>query len=318
MATVAQVELSCDVCGNAKGVKTWTFELDGRAYEIDLCRKDGDALGRVAARYIARARKVTAGKGPRQRGARPRSRAAAAPSADADSASAEGTSAEGTSAGGADADSAGGRQQKGICVYGILPADIEVAAGIPGVGKHPGPLRDVRFDGLAALISEVDVSERLGSPEDRRTYREILDATAAEVPVLPLRFGTVLASEDAVAEELLAAHRDEFAAALDQLEGRAEFQVRGCYVGDAVPATREQDTRKLRQAMEGVCVASVAREPAHERDAVHVAFLVALDSERAVERVVAHLAREWEGRIDVKLLGPMAAYDFAGTAQPEG
>jgi len=69
--------------------------------------------------------------------------------------------------------------------------------------------------------------------------------------------------------------------------------------------------------MERLCVASVVREPTHELDAVHVAFLVAVDEEREVERVIEDLAREWEGRIDVQLLGPMAAYNFAGTAQPE-
>ena len=118
MATVTQVKLTCDVCGNANNVKTWTFGLDGKAYEIDLCQKDGNALGRVAARYIAKARKVTAGQRRRPHGGRPRFRAAAG--------------------------ATGVRQQTGIYVYGILPADIEVAAGIPGVGEHPGLLRDVR------------------------------------------------------------------------------------------------------------------------------------------------------------------------------
>ena len=176
--------------------------------------------------------------------------------------------------------------------------------------------------------------------------------------ILPLRFGTVLPSEDAVAEDLLAAHHDEFTAALDQLDGRTEFQVKGRYVKDAVlgevltqnkqavglretiqgtdpdaarnariqlgqlldqavKARREEDTRALSQAMERLCVASVAREPAHELDAVDVAFLVAVDQEPEVERVIEDLAHEWEGRIDVQLLGPMAAYDFAGTAHPE-
>jgi len=157
---------------------------------------------------------------------------------------------------------------------------------------------------------------------------------------------------------LLAAHHDEFTAALDQLEGRAEFQVKGRYVRDAVlgevlsqdkqavglqdaiqgkdpdaarnarielgqllnqtvKARREEDTRALRQAMDRLCVASVAREPTQELDAVHVAFLVAVDQEPEVERVIEDLAHEWEGRIDVQLLGPMAAYDFARTAQPE-
>jgi hypothetical protein len=173
---------------------------------------------------------------------------------------------------------------------------------------------------LAALISEVDMSGPLGSADDLRTHREILDATAAEVPILPLRFGTVLASEDAVAEELLAAHHDEFSAALERLEGRAEFQVKGRYVGEAineaVTARQDEDTRALRQAMEGLCVACVARVPGDELGAVDVAFLVALDQEREVERVIEDLTRRWQGRIDVQLLGPMAAYDFAGTAPP--
>jgi hypothetical protein len=374
MTTVTQVKLTCDVCGDTNEVKTRTFGLDGKAYEIDLCRKDGNALGRVAARYIAKARKVTAKRRRPQHGGRPRHEAETSRSEQqaatvsgataratgsrkaAKASRSQGQNAEGSST--AAAGAAGVQQQKGIYVYGILPADIEVAVGIPGVGEHPGLLRDVRFDGLAALISEVDSSAWLGSPDDLRAHQEILDATAAEVPVVPLRFGTILPSEDAVAEDLLAAHHDEFTAALDQLDGRTEFQVKGRYVKDAVlgevlsqdkqaaglretiqgkdpdavrnarielgqllnqavKARREEDTRALRQAMERLCVASVTREPAHELDAVHVAFLVAVDQEPEVERVIEDLAHGWEGRIDVQLLGPMAAYDFAGTAQSE-
>jgi hypothetical protein len=135
---------------------------------------------------------------------------------------------------------------------------------------------------------------------------------------LPLDFGTVLTNEHAVAEELLAAHHDEFAEALDQLEGRTEFLVEGRYVEEAGTARQEEDARALREVMAGHCVASVAREPTHEPGAVHVAFLVAADEEGEVERVIEDLAREWEGRIEVQLLGPMAAYDFVGIAEPEG
>lgn len=400
MATVAQVILTCDVCGNAQDVKNRTFGLDGTAYEIDLCRKDGNALGRVAAGYIAKARKVTAKAGTRRRGTRPRRGVATAASdngarmpgtdvsgrgrvtgsarkeaetsrperqtatdSDANGKAAGSKKAKASRprrqhAGGAPtpaADGAGVRQHKGIYVYGILPGDIEVTAGIPGVGEYPGFLRDVRIDGLAALVSDVDLAEGMGSPDDRRTHRQILDATAAEAPVLPVPFGTVLPSEQAVAEELLAANRDKFTAALDQLEGRVEFQVKGRYVKDAVQgealsrskqaarlqdaihggdpdaarnarialsrliaevvaARREADVRAVTQAMEDVCVASVALEAARQLDAVHVAFLVAVEEEHQVERVVEALAREWDGRIDVRLLGPMAAYHFAGTA----
>jgi Gas vesicle synthesis protein GvpL/GvpF len=97
----------------------------------------------------------------------------------------------------------GSQQDKGIYVYGILPADIEMAAEMAGVRESPELLRVVRCDGLAALISEVDLSGRLESPEDLQAHSDILDATAAEVPVLPLRFGVVLTSENAVAEALV-------------------------------------------------------------------------------------------------------------------
>jgi hypothetical protein len=361
--------LTCDVCGNTKDIKTWTFGLDGKAYEIDLCPKDGNGLSKVTAGYTSNARKAGAGHTSRRDGHRPRPKNAAAgrrdgaraavkssgrgrasgskqqqsnasrPQSPAGKASGPNAKTRGSGersasrarpgkAGAASrqpANPTGGQPEKGIYVYGILPADIEVAGQTPGVGKPPGPLRVVRCNGLAALISEVGPAARLGSPDDLGTHRAILDATATEVPVLPLRFGTVVASEDAVTRELLAAHHDEFAAALKQLEGRAQFLAKGRYVrgglgeisGEAVAATRKEDTQALQRAMESVCLASVVHEPAHELDAVDVAFLVPVDQQSEVERVIEHLAQEWEGRMEVRLLGPMAAYDFAGTAKPQ-
>jgi len=251
------------------------------------------------------------------------------------------------------------KQEKGIYVYGVLPADIELASEMTGVGDPAGQVRIIRSDGLAALVSEVDVSKPLGSPEDLAAHQQIVDGTAAEVPVLPARFGAVLPSEEAVAEDLLAPNEDEFHDALSELDGRAQYVVKGRYVekavlrevlsenrqaarlaskirgadpdatrdariklgqiiNDVVTAKRHKDTHALGNAMEGHCVASVVREPTHELDAAHVAFLVKTDEESEVEQVVEDLARDWEGRIEVRLLGPMAAYDFVGSVVPEG
>jgi hypothetical protein len=254
----------------------------------------------------------------------------------------------------------GSERETGIYVYGILPADIELTSDeMLGVGDPPGQVRVIRSDGLAALVSEVDLSGQLGSPDDLTAHKEILDATATELPVLPLRFGAVLTDEDAVAEELLAANEDEFAAALDELEGKTQYVVKGRYleevildevlsesrraarlrdkirgqdadltrddriqlgeiINEAVTAKRDEDTRALGDAMEGHCVASLVREPTHELDAAHVAFLVDAEQEGEMERVLEDLADDWEGRIEVRLLGPMAAYDFVGIAEPEG
>jgi hypothetical protein len=251
----------------------------------------------------------------------------------------------------------GSGKQKGTYVYGIVPADVEVTDEMSGVGDPAGQVRVVASDDLAALVSDVDCSGSFGSPEDLVAHKEILDSVAAEVPVLPLRFGAVLTDDEAVIHELLDAHSDEFAGALRELEDRVQYVVKGRYdedailgevlseneemadlreqirgadkdatrdqrirlgemISEAVAAKREEDTRALGDAMEGHCVASAVREPAHELDAVHVAFLVTADQEEEVERVVSGLARDWEKRIELRLLGPMAAYDFVGATEP--
>jgi hypothetical protein len=125
-------------------------------------------------------------------------------------------------------------QQTGTYVYGMVPGDVELNSGVLGVGDPPREIRLVRSGDLAALVSEVDITQPLGTPEDLQAHEEILDSVVTEAPVLPLRFGAVLTSEDAVAQELLDANHDEFAATLRQLEGCAEYVVKGRYAEQIV------------------------------------------------------------------------------------
>jgi hypothetical protein len=242
-------------------------------------------------------------------------------------------------------------------VYGIVPGDVEVVVDVRGVGDPPGRVQLVRHDGLVALVSEIGLDHPLGTPEDLRAHQQLLDATAAQVPVLALRFGAVMTTAQAVAEELLAAHHERFAAALAELEGRAEYLVKGRYVqaavlaevlsenkraarlrdrirgkdphatrreriqlgqiiNNAVTAKRQADTRLLGNALQRHVVASAVREPTHELDAVHAAFLAETGHECRIRQAVQDLARHWEGRIELRLLGPMAPYDFAATLPP--
>jgi hypothetical protein len=246
-------------------------------------------------------------------------------------------------------------RQTVVYVYGILPGDVEVEPGAAGVGDPPGEVRVVRHRDLAALVSDIDPNLPLGRPEDLVAHEELLDASAADVPVLPLRFGAVVTNDDAVAEELLGPHYDEFSAALEQLEGHAEYVVKGRYMEDAllrevlsedpqaaqlgdqirgadpdatrelrmqlgeiisnaVEVKRQQDTRKLGDAVDGIAAASVVRPPSHELDAVYTALLVESSAADDLEQAVQRLADDWNGRIELRLIGPMAAYDFVGTA----
>lgn len=249
-----------------------------------------------------------------------------------------------------------GTADRGCYVYGIVSGDAEATDEARGVGD--ARVEVVRHDGIAALVSEIDLATPLGEPEDLIAHQQILDASAAEVPVLPLRFGAVLTGKEAVVDELLAPHCEEFTAALRELEGCFQYVVKGRYVEatvlpeilaenpeaaeladeiskvpeddatrnvrirlgeiitDAIAAKREADTRKLGEVLEPYCAASRVREPTHEQDAVHVAVLVDKSKQDDLERAVAELARDWEDRVTVRLLGPMASYDFVGAPQP--
>jgi hypothetical protein len=248
--------------------------------------------------------------------------------------------------------------QIAVYVYGILPGDVKLAEESVGMGNPPSPVRLVRYRDIAALVSDVDMSRPLGSPEDLIVHQELLDASATDVPVLPMRFGAVVTSDDAVTSELLEAHYSEFSAALEELEGFAEYVVKGRYVeqaiiqeilaedpaaddlaaqirnmgpdasrdvqlqlgeviSEAIAQRREQDTRSLGDALAGRVSGSVVRPPTHEFDAVHAAFLVEGTARDRLLEVAQQLAADWEGRVDLRILGPMAAYDFAGTLAPQ-
>ena len=247
------------------------------------------------------------------------------------------------------------KRQMGVYVYGIIPADVELDAAARGVGEPPSEVRLLRHQDLAALVSDVDVTQQLGRPKDLMAHEELLDSSSASVPVLPLRFGSVVADDDTVTSELLAEHYDEFKDALDELEGHAEYVIKGRYaedvilrevlaendeaarlseqirdtgedatrdirmrlgeiIGSAIADKRERDTAMVIDAMEGHAAAAVVREPTHEFDAVYAAFLLETGEAAAVRKAKEKLARDWDGRVELRLLGPLAAYDFVGTA----
>ncbi|KAA9159295.1 GvpL/GvpF family gas vesicle protein [Amycolatopsis acidicola] len=249
-------------------------------------------------------------------------------------------------------------QDTAVYVYGILPADVETDPEARGIGDPPARVEAVRHEKIAALVSHIGTADAIGKPEDLTAHAALLDAAAAEVPVLPLRFGAVVTDEDAVVDELLAPYHDDFEAALAGLEGKAQYVLKARYVedailrevlesdaemvqlrdaiqgkpeeatrnerialgeriGQAIAALREEDTRRAVEALEPLDVRINPREPTHDEDAVHLACLAETAKQADLEAAAERLAREWEGRAQVRLLGPLAAYDFVVTRQPE-
>jgi hypothetical protein len=247
----------------------------------------------------------------------------------------------------------------GIYVYGIVPADVEVEKEAKGIGDPPTKVEVIREGDIAALVSSVAIDAPIGKPEDLQAHARLLDGTASVAPVLPLRFGAVMSDADAVASELLESNHDQFARALGELEGRAEYVVKGRYdaeailsevlseseqardlredirdkpedatrdsrialgelVAKAIEAKRGVDTKTVLNEIGGLVGQVNNREPTHELDAVHIAVLAEVDRQGDLEAAMQKLAENWKGRVELRLLGPLAAYDFVVTSKGSG
>ncbi|MGC4762640.1 GvpL/GvpF family gas vesicle protein [Micromonospora sp. DT46] len=249
-------------------------------------------------------------------------------------------------------------EETGLFIYGIVPSDVEPTPDAAGVGDPPGEVTAVRHEDLAALVSEVSLTEPLGRPADLTAYQELVDGTAAVAPVLPVRFGTVVTGPDAVAD-LLDAHHDRFVAALDEFEGRIQYTVHGRYdeanliaavlaenpgaadladqvrgqpeaatrtqrirlgeiISQAVELRREAENRQLVDTLGPLVVASAPRPPSNELDASNAAFLVEQDREDEFVSAVEEYAEQRRELIRMRLLGPLAPYDFVSAHQLMG
>jgi len=237
-------------------------------------------------------------------------------------------------------------------VYGIVPAETPLDGVPAGIGG--APVGRVVSGGLAALVSPVEGDELRATRRDLLSHSAVLERAIAAGPVLPLRFGIVLRDEDAVANELLEPRHAELTALLERFERLVELRVKAFYDEDAVlreivrsdpaiaglsEATRdapEVATRAQRVRL-GEAVAR-ALEATHDRDsraifgrlrplaedivveesesslAFTASFLVDRGRVEAFDAAMDELAREHEGRITFKYLGPLPPHSFVSLA----
>jgi len=170
----------------------------------------------------------------------------------------------------------------GVYVYGVV-AGPPPAVGAAGVGEHPSPIRAVAGNGAAAVVSEVPEGWRAARRQDVEAHDRVLAELLGAGAVVPLRFGTVFASDEEVRERLLERHAGALADLLARLAGHVQMTVRAYYVEDqllrAVLARRPQ-LKARADALQAVPV--VASQP--ERIALGRAVADAVEEQRALDQ----------------------------------
>src|SRR5919108_1327164 len=117
-------------------------------------------------------------------------------------------------------------------VYGVVRA--KDASRPKGTGINDARLALVTLEGLAALTSDVPDEFLEAGRDELLTHSRVLERALEGGAVLPMRFGVVMPNEKSVRDDLLAAHRAELEAQLDEMDGKIEVNLKGIYEEDAV------------------------------------------------------------------------------------
>lgn len=171
-----------------------------------------------------------------------------------------------------------------LYLYGAVLPDTGAPGPPAGLGRDG--VRLVGLGEVAVLTSEVGDAEILGRPAELRAHAAVLDGVAADHPVLPMRFGTVVLDEAALERAFPAERRAAMVDDLRRLEGLDQLTVQARYVQDAVLTelvTEDTKVARLREALRHLpphalrdarirlgelVVRGFARKRAHDTDVV--------------------------------------------------
>jgi hypothetical protein len=220
-----------------------------------------------------------------------------------------------------------------IYAYGICEAQAtEIPEGRRGLGG--ARLRALRTDALAAVYSRHRSLRPRPSRDDVLAHERVLEAVMERGPVLPLRFGTRLGSEEDL-EAALRERREELLPALDRVRGRVELGLRVLGAGPE-PSSRakqsgrdyllgrldaqrraEAAARELHAPLAELAVASRLRERTPPPTVLVGSYLVAQDAVDGFRSQAEALAT---GHPDLRAVvtGPWPPYSFTGEEERHG
>jgi hypothetical protein len=124
------------------------------------------------------------------------------------------------------------RRWPGQYLYCIVRGSEERAFdGLAPVGGGDVPVHLVAAGGLGAVVSDSDVTDVETSRVNLIAHERVLEQVMAELPLLPVRFGTVTPPGDGLDDvrRLLVARRDEFSALLRDMERRVELGIKALW-----------------------------------------------------------------------------------------
>lgn len=219
-----------------------------------------------------------------------------------------------------------------------------------GIGERGDIAHTVHFEDLAAVASDSPVIEYDSSRRNMMAHTLVLEEVMQEFTILPVRFGTVAPSAEAI-QKVLKRRYGEFHGLLQEMEGRVELGLKAFWYEDVIfseiveenPPTRrlrdslmgrpaeetyyerirlgemveaamwkkrDEDAEKILTPLRPLVYETRVNKVITERMVVNAAFLVDEDRQAEFDAAVRRLDEEMGKRLIFKYVGPVPPYNF--------
>lgn len=176
-------------------------------------------------------------------------------------------------------------------IYGVVPAgaslnELERRQGLPEVWL-------VETGDLAAIVGDQPRGDAKATREQALAHARVLEAAIVDAPVVPFRFGTLVAGGDQeVGEELLKGYHEQLSQLLSRFEDYVQMTVKVSYHDDVV----------LQEIIESQPEIAQLREQAHGDEDLTRAIRVRLGEliNQALEQTRARDANDILGQLKSK------------------
>jgi hypothetical protein len=123
---------------------------------------------------------------------------------------------------------------QGKYLYCIIRSEEPVRFGTLGIGEKGDVVHTVEYMGLAAVVSDSPVVTYEGSRREMMVHTLVLEEVMGSHAILPVRFGTVAPSADAVREKLLKRRFGELNGLFTEVEHRVELGLKAFWYEEVV------------------------------------------------------------------------------------
>jgi len=228
----------------------------------------------------------------------------------------------------------------GKYLYGIISGGGDTVLGVRGLAGA-SLVHNIAHEGLSCVTSDYTGGNFDTLPKEELarylvTHRTVVEQVVKRHPILPLKFGTVLADSDEI-HQLLAQGHPQFSLTLFWIQGKVELEVMATWAGGQIfeensvepetlpvdetlppeqirvspPQRRQNYLERMAGFLKPVSVDIQPRPIDPGGMAVSVAFLVEEANLETFHERVKHLNALFYNQIDFQVIGPLPPYSFA-------